>query len=121
MKKLVTFLNILLGIYFFGIANFLFWFSILTLFMLDKSWTLITNMLFAPFFIYGSINFFRKSENKYKYNLILLLIFWLHTQVFRFFFIANKTLEKADLSNFLIFVFSFVLVYLTKSLSKRFS
>ena len=126
MKKLVTFLNILLGIYFFGIANFLFWLSILAIFvsafakpeLLQNPWLLITNMLFAPFFIYGSINYFRKNENKYNYNLILLSIFWLHTQIFRFFFITNNMLEKADLSNFLLFIVSFAVVYLTRSLSK---
>ena len=128
MKWLRTLLNILLGIYFFGIANFIFWLSVLGLFIvphtsipgtIENLWLPLTNVLFAPFFVYSSINFFRKTEKKYKYTLVLLLIYWIHMQLFRFFFITSNSLEKADFSNLLLFMGPFVIVYLTKLINDR--
>jgi len=128
MKRLVTALNILLALYFFILANFLFWVSIMALFfgafvkqeLLTNPWTLLINILLAPFLIYGAITFFRKSESKYKYCLIILFIIWAETQIYRFFFVTDKRLEKVDLSNLLFFGIPFAIIYLTKYLNKKY-
>ena len=127
MRIIRNILNILLGVHLFGVANLIFWISLLGLVAaphtsisgtLQNYWIPLTNILFAPFFIYSSINFFRKTEKKYKYALVLLLIYWAHMQLFRFFFIADNKLEKADFSNLLLFIGPFVVVYLTKLINE---
>lgn len=128
MKTVVLILNIITALYFFLLANFFFWGSILAIFvgvfakeeLLKNPWLLIVNILFAPFFIYGAVTFFRKTESKYKYGLVVLLIFWLQTQIFRFFFITNNTLEKTDLSNLLFFIVPMGIIYLTQTLNKKY-
>jgi|GEM_PF-1589397 len=96
MKKLVVVLNVIIALYFFALANLYFWGSFLGLFagvfakpeILKNPWTFFVNMLLAPFLIYGTIMFFRKTEKKYAYGLILLLIILLETQIYRFFFVT---------------------------------
>jgi hypothetical protein len=126
MKTLLFVINIIIAIYLFLMANFLFWGSIIALFaMIAKPslslspWLIILNMLLAPFFIYGTIIFFRKVSVKYNYGIILLLIVWLETQVSRFFFITHNKLEKTDLSNLLFFGIPFLIIYLTKRISRK--
>lgn len=128
MKKLVIALNIIIALYFFALANFLFWVSVLAIFfgafvkqeLLTNPFLLLINMLVAPFFIYGTIAFFRKPEKKYNYGLILLFILWTETQIYRFFFITNHTLEMVDLSNLFFFGIPFAVIYLTKYLNKKY-
>lgn len=83
-------------------------------------WLVLINVLFALFFVYGSIIFFRKNDNKYKYALTLISIFWLQTQATRFFFISKNGLEKDDVQNFISFAVVFSFVYLTKYLNKKY-
>lgn len=127
MKLLVTTLNVLIALYFFILANFFFWGSILAMFMgvftnqelLKTPWLLFTNILFAPFFIYGIVMFFRKTKTKYKYGLVLLLVFWLQTQVIRFLFITGNRLENADLSNLLLAAIPAGIIYLSQALDRK--
>lgn len=128
MKTIVLLFNVIIAIYLFLFANILFWGSILAVFagvfikheLMQNPWLLIINIFFAPFFVYVAVTFFRKTEIKYKYGLSLLIIFWLQTQIFRFFFVTNKTLEKTDLSNLIFFIVPIGIVYLTKNLSKKY-
>ena len=128
MKKLVTILNVVIALYFFAVANFFFWGSFLALFfgvfakpeLLKNPWTFFVNMLLAPFLIYGTIIFFRRTESKYKYGLVLLLIIWLETQIYRFLFVTQRKLELTDLSNFAFFVAPFLVIYLAQRLNKKY-
>lgn len=128
MKIVVIIFNTIIALYFFLLANFFFWTSVLALFVsafarqepLRNPWLLFVNMLFAPFFIYGAVTFFRKTESKYRYGLVVLLIFWIQMQIFRFFFITNKTLENTDFSNFLFFAVSMGVILLTQKLSNKY-
>lgn len=127
MKKLVITLNVVIALYFFALANFFFWSSFLGFFfgvfakpeLLKNPWPFLVNILLAPFLIYGTIMFFRKTEKKYAYGLILLLIIWLETQIYRFVFVANQKLELTDLLNFAFFVVPFLIIYLTRRLNKK--
>jgi hypothetical protein len=128
MKKIVIILNVIIALYFFVFANIYFWGSFLALFtgavankpeILKNAWMFVINILIAPFLIYGSIIFFRKTERKYTYGLILLSLIWAGTQICRFFFITNHKLEKADLTNSAFFGISILLVYLTKYLNRK--
>lgn len=128
MKKLVVVLNVIIALYFFALANLYFWGSFLGLFagafakpeLLKNPWTFFVNMLLAPFLIYGTIMFFRKTEKKYTYGLILLLIIFLETQIYRFFFVTGNKLEMTDLSNLAFFGTPFLVVYLTKYLNTKY-
>ena len=128
MKKIISALNIIIAVYFFGLANFLFWVSALGLFtgvlikseLLKDSWTFVVNMLLAPFLIYGTIIFFRKTKNKYSYGLILLFLIWAETQIHRFFFITENKLEMTDLLNLAFFGVPFMIIYLTKYLNTKY-
>ncbi|TSC54266.1 MAG: hypothetical protein LiPW31_189 [Microgenomates group bacterium LiPW_31] len=128
MRKLVVVLNIIIALYFFALANFLFWVSVLAIFfgafikqeLLTNPLLLFINMLFAPFLIYGTITFFRKTESKYNYGLVLLFIIWAGTQINRFFFVTNNKLEMVDLSNLLFFGIPFSIIYLTRYLNRKY-
>lgn len=128
MKKLVVVLNVIIALYFFALANLYFWGSFLGLFagtftkpeLLKNSWAIFVNMLLAPFLIYGALMFFRKTEKKYAYGLILLLIIFLETQIYRFFFVTENKLEMTDLSNLAFFGVPFLVVYLTKYLNTKY-
>jgi hypothetical protein len=128
MKKLVVVLNVITALYFFALANLYFWGSFLGLFagafakpeLLKNPWTFFVNMLLAPFLIYGAIMFFRKTEKKYTYGLILLLVILLETQIYRFFFVTENKLEITDLSNLAFFGIPFLVVYLTKYLNTKY-
>ncbi|MFA4830701.1 MAG: hypothetical protein WC862_02380 [Patescibacteria group bacterium] len=128
MKKIVAILNVIVALYFFALANLLFWISFLVLsvgiffkseLQLPKESVLnsmIDMILFAPFLIYGSIMFFRKTESKYSYGLILLFIIWAESQIYRFFFVTGIKLETTDFKNLVFFGVPFLVVYLTKYL-----
>ena len=128
MKKLVIVLNVIIALYFFALANLYFWGSFLGLFagafakpeLLKNPWTFFVNMLLAPFLIYGAIMFFRKTESKYAYGLILLFLIWIETQIYRFFFVTENRLEMTDLSNLAFFGAPFLIVYLTKYLNTKY-
>jgi ACR3 family arsenite efflux pump ArsB len=128
MKKLVVVLNVIIALYFFALANLYFWGSFLGLLagafakpeLLKNPWTFFTNMLFAPFLIYGAIMFFRKTDKQYIYGLILLLIILIETQIYRFFFVTENRLEMTDLSNLAFFGIPFLIVYLTKYLNTKY-
>lgn len=127
MKKIVVLLNVTIALYFFALANFFFWSSFLGLFvaaftkpeLLENSWMFFVNILLAPFLIYGTIMFFRKTEKKYAYGLILLLIIWLEASVYRFFFVTKNKLEITDFSNLAFFGVPFLIIYLTKYLNTK--
>lgn len=127
MKRLVIVLNIIIAIYFFVMANFLFWGSMLALFYtlftkpeLQKNLvSLFINILIAPFLIYVAILFFQKAHNKYTYGMILLVIIWLEMQIYRFLFVTYNRLELTDLFNLLFFALPLALVYLTKFLDQK--
>ena len=128
MKKSVVVLNVIIALYFFALANLYFWGSFLGLFagafakpeLLKNPWTFAINMLFAPFLIYGTIMFFRKTESKYTYGLILLFLIWAETLVYRFFFVTENRLEMTDLLNLAFFGIPFLIVYLTKFLNTKY-
>ena len=125
---MVVVLNVIIALYFFALANFYFWGSFLGLFagafakpeLLKNPWTFFVNMLLAPFLIYGAIMFFRKTEKKYAYGLILLFVIFLETLIYRFFFITENRLEITDLSNLAFFGIPFLVVYLTKYLNTKY-
>ena len=128
MKKLVVFLNVIIALYFFALANLYFWGSLLGFFglafakpeLLKNPWTFIINILLAPFLIYGAIIFFRKTENKYNYGLVLLFLILAETQIYRFFFVTNNKLEMTDLTNLAFFGVPILVVYLTKYLNTKY-
>ncbi|OFW53671.1 MAG: hypothetical protein A2163_08465 [Actinobacteria bacterium RBG_13_35_12] len=125
MKKIITAINIIIAIYLFGLANLFFWGSVLGLFgvlMGGKDinlWPLIINVIFAPFIIYGSIMFFRKTKAKYLYGLIILGIIWLEFQAYRLFFVTQGRLDKTDLSNILFFGIPFLIILFAQYLDRR--
>lgn len=125
MKKIITAINIIIAIYFFGLANLFFLGSILGSFgeLFSKKdinlWPFIINIIFAPFLIYGSIMFFRKTKAKYLYGLIVLGIIWVESQAYRFFFVTQGKLEKTDLSNILFFGIPFFVILFTQYIDKK--
>ncbi len=127
MKKFITILNIINAVYFFALANFFFWGSLLGLLfgvvvdpgLVNNPWAFITNIIFAPLLIYGAILFFRKPESKYTYGLVLLFLIWVENQIYRFFFVTEKTLEMSDLKNLLFFGIPFLVIWLTKYLHTK--
>lgn len=125
MKKIIIAINIIIAVYFFVLANLYFWGSILGLFgeVFNKKdvnlWPFITNIIFAPFLIYGSIMFFRKTKGKYLYGLIILGVIWVEAQAYRLFFVTQGKLEQTDLSNVLFFGIPFIVVLFTKYFDKK--
>ena len=130
MKKIITALNIIIAIYFFGLANFFFWSSVLGVLIkvfgkeeltMGNFWAFIVGIIFAPFLIYGTIIFFQKTKGKYLYGLIILGIIWIETQVHRLLFITQGKLEKTDLLNILFFGIPFIVILFVKYLDKKLS
>lgn len=128
MRTVAVVLNIVIALYFFLLANFLFWASVLAIFvgafakqeLLKNPYTFIINMLLAPFLIGASIMFFRKSVNKYKYGIAFLVIIILETQVYRFFFVTNNRLEWTDFSNLLFYGIPIGVIFLAKYLDQKY-
>lgn len=125
---IVVILNIVIALYFFLLANFLLWASILVIFvgtfakqeLLKNPLAFIINVLLAPFLIGAAIVFFRKSVNKYKYGLAILVFILLETQIYRFFFVTNNRLEWTDFSNLLFYGIPAGVIYLTKYLDQKY-
>lgn len=127
MKVLITTLNIIIALYLFLLANFLFWAEIAALFTGSFSSATPTNLssftinlFLAPFLIYGMINFFRGAQNKYTYSLVLLAIAWAGATVPHLILAPDHSLAGADLNNLLFFGIPFLVIYGVKYLSTKY-
>lgn len=128
MKKIVTGLNAVIAVYFFVLANLFFWGELLVLLgsmSAEKEssgnllWSFAINIILAPFLIYGTIIFFRKTKTKYIYGLILLGIIWTETQLYRLFYVTQGKLEIVDLENLLFFGIPFGIILLSRCLYQK--
>jgi hypothetical protein len=126
MRKIIIGLNVSIAIYFFLLANFLFWSSALGWLggfsdptIWENPWRFIVNIIFTPFLLYAIIIFFRETESKYTYGLGILLLVLLEGQIYRFFFATNHMLEVTDLKNLIFFSVPILVIYLTKYLNTR--
>ena len=129
MKKIIIAINIIIAIYFFVLANLFFWGYFLVLLgvafggkgSLEILWSSVIEMILAPFLIYGSIIFFRKTKRKYLYGLVILGIIWIESFVYRLLFVTHGKLEKTDLSNILFFGIPFIVIVFAQYLDKKIS
>lgn len=128
MKKTVTGLNAVIAVYFFILANIFFWGELLVLLgsmSAEKEssgnplWSFAINIILAPFLIYGTIIFFRKTKTKYIYGLILLGIIWTEIQLYRLSYVTHGKLEIADLKNLLFFGIPFGIILLSRHLYQK--
>jgi hypothetical protein len=126
MKGAVPILNSVIAVYFFLLANFVLWASVLAIFigafakqeLLENPYFVIKNILLSPFLMYAAIIFFRKPPSKYTYGIVMMLIMVIETTVYRYFFITNNKLEGADLTNLLFFGIPLGVILFTKYLEK---
>lgn len=120
IKKLITVLNIIIVLYFLFLVNLFFWGALIGLFVgkgeIANSWYFIIEIIFALFLSYGIIKFLKKDNSKYIYGMILLFIFWLENQIYRFFLVTAKKFERADFFNFILLVLPILIIYITKYL-----
>lgn len=128
MRNIAKVLDILIALYFFIIANIFFWGSFLGLFiaifakpeLAKNPFPFFLNLILGPFLMLGAVLFFRKNHSKYVYGLCLLGFMLFQAQIYRFFFITNKTLQSADFTNLLFFGIPMLIIFLTKILSKKY-
>jgi hypothetical protein len=125
--KLVILLNWVIALYFFLLANFYFWGHIFALIVSfskpesSRTFFSLFNIIMSPFLMWGAITFLRKSRNKYNYGLVIIALIFIISEVYRFFFVTNYQLEKADLTNLLFDGIPFLAIYLTKYLDSKYS
>ncbi|MFH1233888.1 MAG: hypothetical protein V1649_04555 [Patescibacteria group bacterium] len=116
MNKIITALNIILAVCFFVLANLFFWLSFLLLpKLIETSYQITINLIFAIFLMGGSIIFFRKTKEKYLYGIVVLSIIWAETS----FFLAQK-FGKIDLLTILFLGIPFGIPLLVVFLAKYF-
>lgn len=127
MKVLVTILNIAIALYFFVMANIMFWgfiFGIVITTMQNKVisqniYWFIANIILSPFMIYATVVFFRKAQQKYNYGIVMLVIVLFITEINRLFFRSGNKIGMTDLSNLLFFGIPIGLILLTKFLNGK--
>ena len=130
MKIFITFSNVIIAIYFFLLANFYFWFSAFAMFviafrsqMFQNPLTYFYDMLFqfflAFFIIYGSVMFFRKTEKKYSYGLVVLFLALIEKLIFFSFLFTKGDLKMASLQYMVMLGVPFFYIFLLKRLSQK--
>lgn len=125
MRKLESLFRVILTIYFFLLANMLFWGPVIALFgtlfispnKLDDQFSVsaATDMVISFFVMYEFVLFFRNTKEKYSFGIPLLVFILLETEIFRFFFVIHGFHpEKADLTNILFFGIPLALLIVLK-------
>lgn len=123
MRVILRITSIIYGLYFFLLANFFFWTSVLAFLVFIGQRTnfpgifIIVNLILGPIYVYISILFFMNNKKKYKWALIFLVIHLVITELSRSY--MNFKLEYTDFKNLLFFGIPFLIVLITRIIENK--